>query len=95
MRDEFQVQTLAEFLSDPIELVRLSTASELVSQITDRFDALGIGTKVRTEPHKPLTRVYILEDNGNMRAQGRGRTRVDAFVEAVLQFVAKEQERAA
>jgi hypothetical protein len=94
MRDKFEAAVLSEFLSDPVELVHLSTASELVSQITDRFDALGIGTKVRTEPHKPLTRVYVLEDNGNMRAQGRGRTRVDAFVEAVLQFVEREKEKA-
>jgi hypothetical protein len=95
MLNETQAQTLAEFLSDPIELVHLATAGELVSQITDRFDALGVNTKVRTEPRTPLTRVYILEDNGNMRAQGRGRTRVEAFTAAVLQFAERELEKAA
>ena len=86
---------LSEFLSDPVELVYLASSSELVSQITDRLDAMGVNTKIRTEPRTPLTRVYLLEDNGNVRAQGRGRTRVEAYVGAVLQFVEREKEKAA
>lgn len=92
---EETAEVLAEFLSDPVELVYLASASELVTSITDRLDAMGVNTKIRTEPRTPLTRVYLLEDNGNVRAQGRGRTRVEAYVGAVLQFVEREKEKAA